>query len=129
MPIKVTNNTKETFFDIKKKVEQFRTGVVSIGATLSMSYAPLEFGDLRASQRVDTWQEGGVYYGSVSFGAGIDEPYPEILENSENWKPRPPSMKAGHAWNPDATPHYLQRGFEGSEAVAQIGQLKRKLIK
>lgn len=127
MPVKVQNNTSKVFRNIRNNVEQFIYGVTSIGATISMEYAPLEFGDLRSSQRMDTGKNGSIVFGKVSFGAGLDEPYAVILENKDNWKPRPPEMKAGPAWNPNARPHFLKLGFEGAEATAQINQLKRKL--
>lgn len=127
MPVKVTNNTKKAFGNIRNNVNQFIVGVGSIGATMSMSYAPLEFGDLRSSQRFDSGVDGSKYWASVSFGEGMSEPYPAILENKEGWKPRPPEMKSGPAWNPNARPHYLRDGFESSESKTQIEQLKKVL--
>lgn len=129
MPVKITNNTSKVFRNIANDIDKFIYGVTSIGATLSMEYAPLEYGNLRASQRFDTGQTGNVIWGKVSFGTGISEPYPHILENSENWKPRPPDQKAGPAWNPNARPHYLRMGFESAEAEAQIAQLRKRLAK
>lgn len=127
MPVKISNNTSKVFRGIRQNLEQFIYGVTSIGATMSMEYAPLEYGDLRASQRMETGHNGNTVFGKVSFGTGLSEPYAAILNATDNWRPRPPEMKVGPAWNPNARPHFLNLGFEGTEATAQINQLKRKL--
>lgn len=125
MPVKVKNNTSKVFRGIKQNAEKFIYGVGSIGATLSMNYAPLEYGDLRASQTFETGSNSAGPWARVSFGQGVEGDYAAILENWEGWNPRPPEMKAGPAWNPEARPHYLKLGFEGSEARVQIEQLKK----
>ena len=37
-----------------------------------------------------------------------------------SWNPRPPLLKDGPAWNPDATPRFLEYGFESKEAGEMI---------
>lgn len=39
---------------------------------------------------------------------------------SGTWKPRPPLLKKGNAWNPDAEPHFLEYGFESPEGIKNI---------
>lgn len=38
------------------------------------------------------------------------------------WNPRPPLLKDGPAWNPDAHPHFLEYGFESKEAQEMIAR-------
>lgn len=37
-----------------------------------------------------------------------------------SWNPRPPLLKDGPAWNPNATPRFLEYGFESKEGQAAI---------
>lgn len=41
------------------------------------------------------------------------------------WKPKPPALKKGPAWNPDAEPMFLEYGFESDEAIANREKLLR----
>lgn len=127
MPVRVKDNTKMVFKNIKEgKVKSFIYAVASAGQTISLYYAPLEYGPLRASQKFTTGTSGSIVWGKVQFGGG-DVDYATWLENNPNWQPRSPAQKAGPAWNPNAKPHFLSLGFEGAEAKSQQKQLMEKL--
>ena len=85
--------------------------VLTIGITRAKELAPLEYGPLinSAYQRIEETQTG--FYGEAGFITG----YAYWLHERTDWNPRPPDKKAGPAWNPDATPKFLERGFTDSD--------------
>lgn len=115
----VRKNMRAIFKDIEeKKAVQFVTAVVSIGASQSKQWAPLEYGDLINSQYQTTTKSGNGVIGEVGFIAN----YAAFLEFRNDWSPRPESMKEGPSANLNATPHFLRRGFEDPESVKLIDQ-------
>ena len=119
---KVKSNMKKILKDISdKKAVQFINAVVSIGASQSKEFAPLEYGTLVNSMFTDVGRlADGSVIGSVSYMAN----YAAYLEFNTNWSPRPINMKAGPATNMAATPHFLRRGFEEPESTAAINKAK-----
>ena len=116
---KVKSNLHQLFNNIAtNKVMQFGNAVMANAASLSKEKAPIEFGTLVNSQRIDVTKQAG----RVIFSLGYYTGYAAFLNNTYKWKPRPPAIKAGNAWNPDATPHFLEYGFESSEAKSNINR-------
>ena len=100
-----------------KKAMQFVNAVVSQAGIISKEKAPLEIGDLHNSQRFDVVKNAGRVIGSLSYNTL----YASILNDGKyKWNPRPPANKKGPAWNPNATPHFLEYGFESPEGQAMI---------
>lgn len=125
MPVKGVNevkrNMKQVFKDISsKKAVQFVTAVVNIGASESKEFAPVEYSTLVNSQVTEVDAKPGGVVGTVSFNTD----YAAFLENNEKWKPRPVNAKKGTAWNPKATPHFLQKGFESTQSQTAINKAK-----
>lgn len=113
----VKANYKRTFKDItEKKAPQFIAAVMSIGENHSKELAPLEYGTLVNSITNDITIKESRVTGVLAYNTL----YAVILENKPGWKPRPPDMKAGPAWNPRAEPHFLRKGFEDPESRADI---------
>ncbi len=114
---KLRSNMSQIFTDIdKKKSKQFVTAVLTIGWNESKEYAPVEYSTLVNSVRMEVDQTSSLVTGELSYNTK----YAAYLENNENWKPKPVTEKAGPAWNPNATPHYLQKGFESSQSKTAI---------
>ena len=165
---KVKSNLHQLFNNIAtNKVMQFGNAVMANAASLSKEKAPIEFGTLVNSQRIDVTKQAGRVIFSLgyytSYAAALNNPQNRksgVLASSRNtapkpysmsgfgsanifntnlitksaatlspsgtngtWKPRPPVLKKGNAWNPDATPHFLEYGFESSEAVKNTERL------
>ncbi|QGJ84353.1 hypothetical protein [Pseudoalteromonas phage XCL1123] len=100
-----------------KKAMQFVNAVGSSAGILSKEKAPLEYGALHNSQRFDVVKNAGRVIGSLSYNTL----YASILNDGKyKWNPRPPANKKGPAWNPNATPHFLEYGFESPEGQAMI---------
>ena len=100
-----------------KKSLQFVNSVVAQAGILSKEKAPLEFGTLHNSQRVDVVKNAAGVKGTLSYNTL----YASILNDGKyKWKPRAPANKKGPAWNPNATPHFLEYGFESPEGKANI---------
>lgn len=123
MPVKGIKEVKakvgKIFADIhEKKAVQFTNAVLSIGQAHSMELAPVEHSLLVNSilKNVDVTPSG--VDGALSYNTA----YAARLEFKEDWKPVPPEQKDGPAWNPNAKPHYLKRGFEDAESQASIKQ-------
>ena len=113
----VQKNMRRIFKDINDKTApQFVNAVLSIGLTHSKELTPIEFSNLINSTITDVDIMDGRVTGTLTYNAS----YAAALEFRTDWKPRPPSEKAGPAWNPDATPHYLKKGFEDPESQAAI---------
>lgn len=100
-----------------KKAMQFVNSVVAQAGILSKEKAPLEFGALHDSQMFDVVKNATGVKGTLSYNTL----YASILNNGKyKWKPRAPANKKGPAWNPSATPHFLEYGFESPEGKANI---------
>lgn len=126
MPVKgasaVRKKMRRVFKDInQKKAVQFVNAVISIGASQSKQWAPVEFSNLINSQISNVTQTADLVTGTLSYNTS----YAAALEFGKKWKPRPPSEKAGPAWNPNATPGYLRRGFEDPESRSLIKQAEK----
>ena len=118
----VNSKMKSIFKDIQSnKTNQFVRSVVSVGENNSKQYAPIEYGTLINSTIVDLNSTNGLITGSLSYNTN----YAAHLEFGENWSPRPPALKSGPAWNPNAKPHFLRLGFESPESKAEIKELEK----
>lgn len=159
-----------------KKAMQFANAVGSSAGILSKEKAPLEYGTLHNSQRLDVIKTGGNVRMSLSYNtkyaAALNNPKDRrsgVLKSSQNtkpsqmlttngmggtsipmanfggnwarktliekssaglspagsngsWNPRPPVLKDGPAWNPNATPSFLEYGFESKEGQANLAK-------
>ena len=113
----VRKNMSRIFKDIsEKKAPQFVKEVMAIGLNHSKEMQYIEFSTLINSARTDISIGKRGIIGEVSYNTN----YAVFLENNEKLKPRPPNMKKGPAWNPNAQPHALRKGFEDSESRALI---------
>lgn len=102
-----------------KKAMQFVNAVGSSAGILSKEKAPLEYGTLHNSQRFYVVKNAGRVIGSLSYNTL----YASILNDGKyKWKPRPPANKKGPAWNPNATPRFLEYGFESKEGQANLAK-------
>lgn len=112
---------KQIFKGISEsKALQFINAAGSVAANISLTKAPKEFGTLVNSQAFNVTKNKGSVSGRLSYNTS----YASILNNGVyQWKPRPPAQKKGNAWNPNATPHFLEYGFESTEAKTQIDGL------
>jgi hypothetical protein len=118
-------NMGRIFKDInEKKAPQFVNAALSVGEIHSKELAPVAYSFLvnNIIRNVDV--VAGKVTGSIIYAQG----YAAALEFGENWKPRPPpkygNKKKGEppapAWNPQAVPHYLRKGFEDATSRAAI---------
>ena len=103
------------------KTESAMALVLSIGMTGAKELAPLEYGTLMNSafRRIDKVEKG--IRGVAGFTGGVSKKgfnYALYLHENRNWSPRPPDKKAGPAYNPNAKPKYLERGFTDSSQRA-----------
>lgn len=104
-----------------KKSLQFINAVGAQAGILSKEKAPMEYGLLRDSQMFDVVKGVGYIKGTLSYGDKFPVEYASILNDGiYKWKPRPVANKKGPAWNPNATPHFLEYGFESPEGKAMI---------
>ena len=78
--------------------------------------APIEFAKLIGSTITNIEISNTSVKGTLSYNTL----YAAFLEFNQKWKPRPIDKKKGPAWNPNAKPHYLKRGFDDSESRALI---------
>lgn len=127
MPINKTKlanlkkNMRQTFNDIsEKKAKQFVNQVLLIGRSESAMYAPVEYSNLINSVTMNIDISGSSTTGTLAYNAS----YAAFLEFNKNWNPRPVNMKAGPATNMNATPHYLQKGFESPESQRAIDKAR-----
>jgi hypothetical protein len=108
--IKVRNKMPQVIDKIKNRSKQF-----------------VAYSTLVNSQNITVKVNGETVSGKVGFY--VD--YAKYLETNENWKPKPPPKygKAGvgkaNAWNAEATPHFLQKGFENPEPQREIEAAKK----
>jgi|GEM_PF-5122179 len=96
---------------------QFINAVGAQAGILSKEKAPIEFGTLQNSQMFDVVKNATGVKGTLSYNTM----YASILNDGiYKWKPRAPANKKGPAWNPNATPHFLEYGFESAQGKANI---------
>jgi hypothetical protein len=125
--IKVRNKMPQVIDKIKNRSKQFVVAATSIGANWSKQWAPVAYSTLVNSQNITVKVNGETVSGKVGFY--VD--YAKYLETNENWKPKKPPKygKAGsgkaNAWNANATPHFLQKGFENPEPQREIEAAKK----
>lgn len=105
------------------KTEEAMALVLSIGITRAKELAPMEYGTLMNSafRRIDKSATGII--GVAGFAGGMNKDgfnYALYLHETTRWKPRPVEQKAGPAWNPQATPKYLERGFTDPDQRAKM---------
>ena len=118
----VNSKMKSIFKDIQSnKTNQFVSAVLSVGWNNSKLLAPTEYGTLINSITMWIEPKEGLITGSLSYNTN----YAAYLEFGENWSPRPPALKSGPAWNPNAKPHFLRLGFESPESKAEIKELEK----
>ena len=102
-----------------KKAMQFVNSVVAQAGILSEEKAPIEYGTLINSKRIDVVKNASRVTGSLSYNTL----YASILNDGKyKWKPRAPANKKGPAWNPNATPRFLEYGFESKEGQANLAK-------
>lgn len=129
MPVKNANkvmgNIRKAVATIDKKSQQFVQAVVSDGGILSKTKAPLAYGLLVNSQSQDFDSLTGRYVGTLSYNTA----YAAALNNPKTpWRPKPPTkygnskkgIAPATAWNPEATPHFLEYGFESPDGKSMI---------
>jgi len=129
MPVKNANqvkgNLRKAVAKIDKKAVQFVQAVVSDAGALSKTKAPLAYSRLVNSQEQDFEKRNTRYTGILSYNTL----YAEALNNPKiPWRPKLPAkygnkkqgIAPATAWNPEATPHYLEYGFESAEAKKMI---------
>ena len=101
------------------KTEAAMAKVLSIGMTGAKELAPLEYGTLMNSAFRRIEKSSGGFRGVAGFANGTSKNkktgelfnYAFYLHEHTNWSPRAPDKKKGPAWNPNAKPKYLERGF------------------
>ena len=114
----IQRNAKEILTRrIPMQVERALTTVGTIVANKAQEYTPVEYGILQNSQYRVVEATANGYQVAVGYIADYAAP----LHNRTNWQPRPPDQKAGPAWNPNATPKFLERaGLEEQTTVTRI---------
>lgn len=118
----VKANFKRIFKDIsEKKAPQFVNAVLSIGETHSKELAPIEFSLLVNSIIRDIDISSMIVSGTLSYNTK----YAAALEFRMDWQPIPPALKKGPAWNPDAKPGFLRKGFNDPESRSDIKRAEK----
>lgn len=127
MAIKVTNNFKKVINNItENKARQVLVAIEAGAANRAIFHAPVEYSNLVNSYFGNVEKTGHIWRLRVGFG--VD--YAVYLNNMTNWKPRPPTLKQGPGYNPNATPHFLDyHGFESPEAKADIDKTIKVIMK
>lgn len=110
------------------KTEAAMAKVLSIGITGAKELAPLEYGTLMNSafRRIEKTPTG--ILGVAGFAGGMTQDgfnYAYYLHENTNWSPRRPENKKGPAWNPDAEPKFLEKGFISPQQMTLIQQAIR----
>ncbi len=125
MTVKVTDSFDKVY---KKIDENARRAAVAVGTSAGAradEKAPIEFGTLINSRYLDVSEQSDVWRLRV----GYMPEYAAYLHNNTNWSPRPPNMKKGNAWNPNAGPYWLRDAFESPEARSDNDKLIAKFMK
>ena len=114
------------------KAESAMAKILSIGMTGAKELTPMEYGNLmnsafRRVERHPTEVVGLMGYTGGMTAKGFNYGY--HLHETTNWKPRPVGMKDGPAWNPRATPKFLERGLTDPDQKALIMRALRSEYK
>lgn len=126
MSVKVTNNIGKVTLKIKDRASSSVAKIAIRGAARSDERAPIEFGDLLDSRFIRFEDSPS----AVRAVVGYTVDYSYWLNQFENWNPRPPELKAGNQWNPNAKPHFLDYyGFESPDARADINRILAQEMK
>lgn len=120
MPLKgvkqAKQKTKQWSDKVIKKAESTVTQVLIVGLDASQEYMPREFGLLiNSSYRTQPALKGDVVFGSVGNTVGYAAALHSPGSKMNGWKPRPPNMKKGNAWNPDAKQGWFTLGFADAQ--------------
>lgn len=97
--------------------------VLSAGMTNAKEYAPIEYGTLINSAFRNISETPNGWRGVCGFTVYYALPLHGSDTYTPLWNPRPPEDKKGPAWNPFATPRFLELGFTGPLAVDEIQQI------
>lgn len=130
MPVRgdkrLIGNLKKITEDIKIHAP-LRTinGILQVAQNISMKYAPVEYSTLVNSIRRKVEVRGDEVVGVLGYYTS----YAAYLNFNPNWSPRPPSMKSGPTWNPEATAHFVEKGFTSPEAQREIKVVIKELNK
>lgn len=132
MSLKIKNNTKKFEQQFKRKAKLFINAVLSNAGTISTYYSPLAYGNLRNSQYSKV--TSGQYKFTGELGYTVN--YAAALNNRTDWKPKPPpkygnkkqGIPSAPAWNANATPQFLNKGFESQQARAEINELAINIL-
>lgn len=129
MPIKgikqAKQKTKQWSDEVIKKAESTVAQVLIAGLDSSQEYMPREFGLLiNSSYRTQPELNGKIVLGSVGNTVGYAAVLHSPSGKMSGWKPRPPNMKKGNAWNPDAKQGWFTLGFADAQTTID-GIVKR----
>ena len=129
MPLKgvkqAKQQTKQWTDKVIKKAESTVTQVLIAGLDSSQEYMPREFGLLiNSSYRTQPTLTGNTITGSVGNTVGYAAALHSPSGKMNGWKPRPPNMKKGNAWNPDAKQGWFTLGFADAQQTID-GIVKR----
>lgn len=140
MPVKNANqvkaNLRKAVAKIDRKAVQFVQAVINDAGILSKTKAPIAYSLLVNSQSQDFEKRTTIYTGILSYNTK----YAIYLNGSDNytplWKPKPAPkygrkgniskygpvapMSPAMGYNPEATPRFLEYGFESPEAKTMI---------
>ena len=98
---------------IPLNIEKALTGVGVVVANKAQEYTPIEYSNLINSQYHTVEQSTNGYRAVVVYVAN----YAAALHNRIDWSPRKPEFKAGPAWNPRATHHFLTRAAKEEQTT------------
>ena len=123
MPVKTTNNMKQFVKKVQQANEKALTEIAGVVLSRAKFYVPLDTGDLQNSDFRQVFADREDRLVAVM---GYTAFYALPLHGTESyspiWRPRAPGergkpLQAGY--NADATPQFLSRGVEESEANIQ----------
>lgn len=114
-----------TFFNdtVYQKANRAVTESLIIGMAKAMIYTPIDKGLLiNSSFRSPPRREGRKVVGT----AGYTQAYAAALHDREDWRPKRPGTpgKPTGGYNPSATPKFLERGFEETEAQQRAAVIR-----
>jgi hypothetical protein len=93
---------------IPKDIERALTAIGVVVGNKSLEYTPIEFSTLINSQ----YRINEATQTKYTVRVGYTQEYAAPLHERTNWKPRPPELKDGPAWNPNAKHHFLTDAAE-----------------
>lgn len=121
MPVNGVKSVQANYRKVIRQISQdkaqstlIQIGVIAAG--YAKRFTPIEYNTLVNNQFRDVSVTPRGWRLTVGYVAA----YAAALEIRTDWQPRPPEMKEGPAWNPNAKPGFLQAGFEDSQPKGQI---------